>query len=441
MADTEAAATKATNLRELGILIALGAVQFTSILDFILIMPLGPQLDRKLGVNPEQFSLIVSSYTIAAGIAGFVASSLVDRFSRKTAFLGLYIGFLVGTLFCGLATSYYQLVAARVVTGMFGGVLGGLAMAIVGDVFPDERRGRATGFLMSAFSMASIFGVPFGLFLGNHFDWHAPFLMLAALGLPILFLGMWCLPELKGHLNKSQVDQWQKMKETYTHPNHIRAFLLIVSMMLGTFMVVPFIAPYLVSNAGLTEGELPWVYFGGGVCSFVSSFFIGKWADKYGKLKVYRIVAPFSAMMMMILTTLPDVTMIVVVKAVTIKVGLLLAVAAVSMMMVSNSGRMIAAMAMINGSVENRLRGGFMSAYSSIQHISSGVGAYLAGKIVAESADGKLLNYGWVGVCGVSATLLSLWLAGRLRPAKQAPKPVAEPMEDLLENVTAAEAF
>jgi predicted MFS family arabinose efflux permease len=428
MSDSEAAATKATNLRELGILIALGAVQFTSILDFILIMPLGPQLKLTLGVNPEQFSLIVSSYTLAAGIAGFVASSLVDRFSRKTAFLGLYVGFLVGTLFCGLATTYPQLVAARVLTGMFGGILGGLAMAIVGDVFPDERRGRATGFLMSAFSMASIFGVPFGLFLGNQFDWHAPFLMLAGLGLPILFLGMWCLPELKGHLNKLPVDQWAKMKETYTHPNHIRAFLLIISMMLGTFMVVPFIAPYLVSNAGLTEKELPWVYFGGGICSFVSSFYIGKWADKYGKLKVYRIVAPFSALMMIILTTLP-------------KVGVILAVVAVSAMMVSNSGRMIAAMAMINGSVENRLRGGFMSAYSSIQHISSGVGAYLAGKIVAESADGKLLNYGWVGVCGVSATLLSLWLAGRLRPAKQAPKPVAEPMEDLLENVTAAEAF
>jgi predicted MFS family arabinose efflux permease len=427
MGDSESAA-KTTGLRELGVLIALGAVQFTSILDFILIMPLGPQLDRKLGVSPAQFGLIVSSYTIAAGIAGFVASSLVDRYSRKTAFLGLYIGFLLGTLLCGLAPTYPLLLAARVVTGAFGGILGGLAMAIIGDVFPDERRGRATGFLMSAFSMASIFGVPFGLFLGNRYDWHAPFLMLAALGLPILFLGMWCLPELRGHLNKGDVNQWEKMKETYTHPNHIRAFLLIISMMLGTFMVVPFIAPYLVSNAGLTEQQLPWVYFGGGICSFFSSFLIGKWADKYGKLKVYRIVAPFSALMMMTLTTLP-------------KVGLILAVAAVSMMMVSNSGRMIAAMAMINGSVENRLRGGFMSAYSSIQHIASGVGAYLAGLIVTRSANGELQHYGWVGLSGVVATLLSLWLAGRLRPAFPSPRPVAEPMQDLLENVTAAEAF
>ncbi len=428
MGDSQASAARAASLRELGILVSLGAVQFTSILDFILIMPLEPQLERKLGVTPEQFGLIVSSYTIAAGITGFVASSLVDRFSRKTAFLALYIGFLVGTLFCGVANTYPQLLAARIVTGMFGGVLGGLAMAIVGDVFPDERRGRATGFLMSAFSMASIFGVPFGLFLGNLYDWHAPFLMLAALGLPILFLSMWCLPTLKGHLNKSDVNQWAKMKETYTHPNHIRAFLLIISMMLGTFMVVPFIAPYLVSNAGIAEKDLPWVYFGGGLCSFFSSFLIGKWADKYGKLKVYRIVAPFSALMMIILTTLP-------------KLGLLVAVAAVSMMMVSNSGRMIAAMAMINGSVENRLRGGFMSAYSSIQHISSGVGAYIAGLIVTKSSSGEMQHYGWVGLAGVTSTLLSLWLAGRLRPAQQAPKPVAEPMEDLLENVAAAEAF
>ena len=428
MGKSVSSAGQVSSGRELAILLSLGAVQFTSILDFILIMPLGPQLERKLGVTPTQFGLIVSSYTISAGIAGFVASSLVDRFSRKTAFLGLYIGFLFGTLLCGLAPTYPLLLGARVVTGAFGGILGGLAMAIVGDVFPDERRGRATGFLMSAFSMASVFGVPFGLFLGGRYDWHAPFLMLAALGLPILFLGAWCLPTLRGHLNKTQVDQWDKLKETYTHPNHIRAFLLIISMMLGTFMVVPFIAPYLVSNAGISEDQLPWVYFGGGVCSFFSSFLIGKWADKYGKLKVYRIIAPFSALMMMILTTLP-------------KVGLLLAVAAVSMMMVSNSGRMIAAMAMINGSVENRLRGGFMSAYSSIQHISSGIGAYVAGLIVTKEPGQPMQHYGWVGLAGVVSTLLSLWLAGRLRPAAKPPVPIAEPMEDMLENVMAAEAF
>jgi MFS transporter, DHA1 family, inner membrane transport protein len=428
MGESEGLAAKAVRRREWGVLLTLGAVQFTSIIDFMVIMPLEPELAETMGTTAAQFGYIVAAYTISAGIAGFVASSSIDRFGRKAAFLTLYVGFLIGTLFCGLAPTYTTLLWARVVTGAFGGVLGGLAMAIVGDVFPDERRGRATGVLMSAFSLASVFGVPFGLSLGNRYGWHAPFLMLVALGIPILFLGIWFLPPLRDHLNKGHVDQWQKLKETYSHPNHIRAFLLIVSMMLGTFMVVPFIAGYLVSNAGLTKENLPWIYFGGGVCSLISSPFIGRWADKYGKLKVYRIVAPFSALMMITLTNLP-------------KVGVFLAVAAVSMLMVSNAGRMVAAMAMINGSVENRLRGGFMSAYSSIQHIASGVGACLAGLIIVKEPGGEMKHYGWVGLIGVVVTLLSLWLAGRLRPAAKPPCPIAEPMEDFLENVTAAEAF
>ena len=171
--------------------------------------------------------------------------------------------------------------------------------------------------------------------------------------------------------------------------------------MLGTFMVVPFISPYFVSNVGLTEGQLPWIYVGGGVCSLVSSPLIGRWADLSGKLKVYRIIAPASALIMLTITNLP-------------RVGLVLAVASVSVLMVTNSGRMIAAMAMINASVEPRLRGGFMSAYSSVQHVASGLGAFLAGLILVEGPDKTLRHYGYVGLIGMATTLLSIWLAGRL---------------------------
>ena len=414
--------------RERVVLLTLAAVQFTSIVDFMVVMPLGPQLMRTMGITPAQFGLIVSSYTISAGVAGVVASSLVDRFGRKAAFLSLYVGFLVGTLFCGLAQSYAILLLARVVTGAFGGVLGGMAMAIVGDVFPDERRGRATGVLMSAFSLASVFGVPFGLFLGTRYDWHAPFLMLVALGLPILAIGLRAFPPLRGHLVKANPAAWDRIVETYTHPNHIRAFALVISLMLGTFMVVPFISPYLVANVGLLEKDLPWIYVGGGLVSLVSSPLIGRWADRAGKLKVYRIIAPFSALIMLVLTTLP-------------RVGLLVSVLAVSLLMMSNAGRMVAAMAMINASVEPRLRGGFMSAYSSVQHIAAGVGAFLAGLILAEGPDHTLRHYAWVGLIGAGSTLLSLWLAGRLKPAATPPRPVAEPVEDFLETVPAAEAF
>jgi DHA1 family inner membrane transport protein len=426
---SERSVASATAAREWAVLVTLSAVQFTSIVDFMVIMPLGPQLMRTLGINPAQFGLIVSSYTLSAGISGFLASSLVDRFGRKAAFLSLYVGFLVGTVFCGLATTFTLLLAARVVTGAFGGVLGGMSMAIIGDVFPDQRRGRATGFLMSAFSLASVFGVPFGLFLGNRYDWHAPFLMLVAMGMPILVGGFLALPPLRDHLvKKGTVKTWDRMVEVYTHPNHLRAFALVISLMFGTFMVVPFISPYFVSNVGLREIDLFWIYVGGGVCSLISSPLIGRWADHSGKLKVYRIIAPLSAVIMLTITNLP-------------RVGLIPAVAAVSVLMVSNSGRMIAALAMINASVEPRLRGGFMSAYSSVQHIASGLGAGLAGLIIVEGSDKTLHNYGYVGLLGMASTLLSLWLAGRLQPASRPPIPVAEPTADLLEAVPAAEAF
>ena len=426
--DGAVSAGRSDAARERTILLTLAAVQFTSIVDFMVIMPLGPQLMRTLGITPAQFGLIVSSYTISAGVAGFVASSLVDRFGRKSAFLSLYVGFLVGTLFCGLAQTYELLLLARVVTGAFGGVLGGMAMAIVGDVFPDERRGRATGTLMMAFSLASVFGVPFGLYLGTVYDWHAPFLMLVALGLPVLVVGLRAFPPLREHMGKANPAAWAGVVEMYTHPNHVRAFGLVISLMLGTFMVVPFIGPYLVSNVGLTEKELPWIYVGGGLFSLVSSPLVGKWADRFGKLKVYRIMAPMSALSMLLLTNLP-------------KVGLIVSVLAVSLLMVGNSGRMVAAMAMINASVEPRLRGGFMSAYSSIQHISAGVGAFLAGLIIAEGPGHTLRHYSWVGLIGVASTLLSLWFAGRLRAASTPPRPHAEPVADFFEAVPAAEAF
>ncbi len=415
---------------ERAVLLTLATVQFTSIVDFMVIMPLGQQLMRTLDITPKQYGLIVSSYTLSAGAAGVVASTLVDRFDRKTAFLGLYVGFLVGTLLCGLANSYPTLLMARVVTGAFGGILGGLSMTIIGDVFPEERRGRASGILISSFSLASVAGVPFGLYVGTRLGWHVPFLMLAGLGLPILGLGLWSFPSLRGHLDKGSGNLAARLVEMYTHPNHLRAFALVISMMFGTFLVVPFISPFFVSNVGLTEDDLPWIYIAGGALSLIISPMVGRWADRSGKLLVYRIIAPGSALMMLSITNLP-------------RVGLLISMGAVALLMVSNAGRMVAAMAMVTGSVEPRLRGGFMSAYSSVQHVAAGLGSYLAGEILLRSADGTLHRYGIVGLIGAGSTLLSLWLAGRLRSAVERPGvPDLDPVAQIAINpVPAAEAF
>ncbi len=398
--------------REALLLLTLSSVQFTSIVDFMVVMPLGPQLMRTLGINPSQFGLIVSSYTISAGVAGFLASSFMDRFGRKTAFLTLYCGFLIGTFLCGLVTTYHALLAARVVTGAFGGILGGMALAIIGDVFPEERRGRATGVLMSAFAVASVLGVPIGIYFGNEYGWNVPFLILAGLGAPVLIGGIRALPPLREHLKHGiHVHPLVQIRETFSHPNHLRAFALILTLMLGGFAVIPYISVYLVANVGVPEAKLPLVYVTGGLLTLLGAPIIGRLADHYGKLPVYRVVAILSAVLMIAVTNLPPVPLAV-------------AVGTVGVLMLSNAGRMVAAMAMVTGSVEPRRRGGFMSANSAVQHMSTGLGAYLGGKILAKAADGRILHFEIVGFIAVAATLLSLCLAGRVRPA-QVTSPVA----------------
>jgi predicted MFS family arabinose efflux permease len=290
--------------RERLILLVLATVQFTSIVDFMVVMPLGPVLDRELGLTTARFGLIVSSYTFAAGLAGLFASVFLDRYSRRTAFLALFTGFLSGTFACGLAPSYEYLLAARVLTGAFGGVLGGMAMAIVGDVFPEKRRGAATGALMSAFALASVVGVPAGLTLGQKFGWHVPFLTLAILGIPIFFVAAKALPRLDAHIGSKREHEhsFGHLIATFTEPDHLRAFALTLSLMFGTFTVIPFLSPYLVSNVKIPENRLAVVYIAGGVVTLIGSPIVGRLADRFGKLLVYRIAAPLLAIGMLVAT-------------------------------------------------------------------------------------------------------------------------------------------
>jgi predicted MFS family arabinose efflux permease len=390
--------------RERLILLVLAAVQFTSIVDFMVIMPLGPMLERELGLTPAMFGLIVSSYTCAAGIAGLFASVIVDRFARRTAFLALFAGFLAGTCACGLAPSYFWLLAARLLTGAFGGILGGMAMTIVGDVFHESRRGTATGTLMSAFALASVVGVPAGLTLGQNYGWHVTFLTLAVLGIPIFFLAAIVLPPLAGHVGsgRDQEHSLTKLHTVFTESNHLKAFALTFSLMFGSFCIIPFFAPYLVSNVKIPENRLAVIYIAGGVLTLVGSPIVGKLADRFGKLLVYRIATPLLALALIAATNLPPVS-------------LPIAAIVMSSLMFCNASRMVPAMAMITSSVAPARRGGFLGANSAVQHISAGLGAFVGGLILTEAPDHSLQNYPLVGILGVAVTLVSLWLAGRIR--------------------------
>jgi DHA1 family inner membrane transport protein len=388
--------------REQIVLLILAAVQFTTIVDFMIVMPLGPQLMRTLRIDPAQFGLIVSSYTFAAGAAGLIASSIVDRFARRTTFLVLYAGFLVGTLCCALAPNYHSLVFARVVTGAFGGILGGMSMAIIGDVFPEHRRGRATGSLMTGFALASVAGVPVGLYFGTKYGWHIPFIALAVGGTPPLALAPFVLPRLDAHVGKKHAHPLRSLADTFTYSNQLTAFALIVLLMLGSFTVFPYLSPYLVSNVGMTEEQLPLVYIAGGGLTLFAAPVVGRLADRYGKLTMYRLLIPLSVLFLLIITHLPHVAVVI-------------AVAVFGALMVCNVGRMIAAMAMVTSSVEPQRRGAFLSANASVQHIASGWGAYLGGIIVSQAADGKIEGFGDVGWIAAVSTLASLLVAARIR--------------------------
>jgi predicted MFS family arabinose efflux permease len=413
--------------RERLVLFILAAVQFTTIVDFMIVMPLGPQLMRTLAIGPAQFGLIVSSYTFAAGVGGLIASAIVDRFARRTTFIVQYTGFLVGTFCCALAPNYGLLALARVVTGAFGGILGGVSMAIIGDVFPEERRGRATGSLMTGFALASVAGVPIGLYFGTSYGWHVPFIALAVGGLLPLALVPFSLPRLDGHVGRVHSHPLRSVVETFSHASHLNAFALIVMLMLGSFTVFPYLSPYLVSNVGMTEEQLPLVYIAGGALTLVAAPLVGRLADEYGKLVIFRLLIPLSTLMLLVITHLPPVP-----------VGV--AVAVFGALMVCNVGRMIAAMAMITSSVEPRRRGAFLSANASVQHMASGLGAYLGGLVVSQSSSGQIEHFGAAGWIAAGATLTSLWLAGRVQIYREAAHLDASISAEAISLAAAAEA-
>jgi DHA1 family inner membrane transport protein len=395
--------TAGTAGREGAILFTLAALQFIGIVDFMLVMPLGPQLLEDLGIDARGFSWVVSAYTLAAGLAGFLAAPWLDRVPRKSAYLVFSVGLLVGTAACGLARSFPWLLAARCVTGGFGGVHGGLALAIVADVFPPERRGRATGTLMLAFAVASVLGVPIGIAVGARFGWQAPFFVLAALGLPLLGMAAWSLPPLAAHVDDARRHPLGRLLDTLAFPAHRRAFALIALLMVGAFAVIPFISTAFVANVGVTTAQLPAVYIAGGFLTLLSTPPVGRLVDRFGALPVFRGIVPLSAAMMVVLTHLPAV-------------GIAGAAPVAAVLMATNASRMVTAMALITSSIEPRRRGGFLSVNSSVQHVASGLGTMCGGLIVEGGAGEPLRHFGTVGILAAVTTVASLWIAARIRP-------------------------
>ncbi len=387
------------------VLLLLAAIQFTTNLDFLIILPLGPQYMRVMHITPLQFDAIVAAYAIAAGLSGIAAGFFLDRFDRKNALLTLFFGFALGTLLCALAPTYHLLLAARAIAGAFGGVTGAVILAIVGDVIPENRRGAAMGLVMSAFSVASIFGVPLGLALASYFTWHVPFYVIAGLCLPILLAVYRFVPALRRHLDHPQ-DQhpFARMWSVLIEPSHQMAFLFMAVLTFAGFTIFPTLATYMVYNVGLTEKQLPFIYLTGGLCTLFSMNLIGRWADRSGKRHVFTLMSFAALVPVLILTNLPHVPLVA-------------ALAVSTLLMICMSGRFVPAMAMMTATVESRYRGGFMSVNSSVQQFSCGLAAWISGTFIGQGPHQEITHYPVAGAVSAMCVLACIWLARYLRPA------------------------
>jgi predicted MFS family arabinose efflux permease len=381
----------------------LATVQFTHIVDFMIMMPLGATFMRLLSIGPREFGLLVSSYTFAAGVSGFAAAFVIDRFDRKRALLSLYAGFIVATGACGLAPTYAWLLATRVAAGLFGGVMSGLVFAIVADVVPYARRARATALVAASFSIAAVAGVPLGLWLAAQWTWRTPFLALAGFSVAVALLAASRLPPLAAHLEHHlRRKPGEQLRAIFGVANHLRAFAFTVALMFAGFTVIPFIAPTMVANVGLAESELPLIYLCGGMATLVTAQVIGHLADRYGKQRLFTIVAIASVGPILVITHLP-------------RLPLAAALGWSVLFFVLVTGRFGPAMALVTGSVEPRLRGSFMTFNASVQMTGSAVASLVSGLIISRAPDGGLLHFGAVGWLAAGCTLLCTLLVRGIR--------------------------
>ncbi|TVP50101.1 MAG: MFS transporter [Mongoliibacter sp.] len=382
----------------------LAAINFTHIVDFMILMPLGPQLMRIFEISPREFGLLVSSYTFAAGASSFLGAFVLDKYDRRSIMMWVFFGFFLGTIACALSPNYIILLTARIISGLFGGLTSALILSIIGDVIPDSRRGRAMGLVMAAFSVASVFGVPFGLFIASLSNWHAPFVFLAGLSGVIFWMIYKYIPSLTDHIvaKSNKPTPIQVIRRVTGNANQMRAITLTIMMMLGQFMIIPFLSPYMVANVGFTDMELTYIYMAGGAFTIFTSPWVGKMTDKYGKVKIFTIFMTLNVIPIAVITHL---------GATPIPYVLLIS----TMFFVTSNGRMVPASALITGTALPQNRGSFLSFNSAVQQIAAGMASFVAGLILAENINGELINFNIVGYIAIVFSLLCIPLIRRIK--------------------------
>lgn len=374
----------------------LALLQFTVILDFMVLSPLGAILLDELRISTTEFGLVVSVYAFSAGGSGLLAAGFADRFDRKSLLLFFYVGFIIGTLLCAIAPTYWFLLVARLITGIFGGVIGSISFAIISDIFPLNLRGRVMGFVQMAFSASQVLGIPLGLLLANRYNWHAPFWMIVIFGTLLGLVIFFVMKPVNAHLAiKKQVHPFKHMFRTLTHPLYIRAFLTTTLLATGGFMLMPFSSAFSTNNLGLTLEQLPVLYGVTGVFTIMMGPMVGKISDRSGKYKVFAIGSILSMVMVAIFTNLGTTPLYLVII---LNVIFFAAI----------TSRMIPASALMTGIPDPGDRGAFMSINSSVQQISGGVAASVAGLIVVQQPGGKLEHYDTLGYVVIASMVITM---------------------------------
>ena len=373
----------------------LAFLQFTIIIDFMIISPLGAIVMPALHITPRQFGWAVSSYAFSAAISGIASAGFADRFDRKRLLLFFYGGFILGTALCAVASSYQFLLLARVVTGSLG-VIGSIVLAITTDLFPLEMRGRVMGFVQTAFAAAQVLGLPAGIYLANLSSWNLPFVGIIAIAMPASVIIILYMRPVAAHLAlKQEHSPWRHLARTLFEPRYTLAFATTALLTTGGYMLMPFGSAFIVNNLGLSLHDLPTIYLVSGLCTVFTGPLIGKAADRFGKFQTFFFGTFLTIIMVAIWTNLgPSALVTVVVVNVLVYVGVF--------------SRMIPSQALISAIPEITKRGAFNAIGASVQQLSGGVASLVAGLIIVQSNTGQLGHFNWLGYIVMATAALGL---------------------------------
>lgn len=389
----------------------LALIFFTVVLDFMVLSPLGNILMSTMNLSTQEFGSVVSAYAISACLSGFLAAGFADKYDRKKLLLFFYTGFVIGTLFCALADTYVTLLAARIFTGIFGGVIGSISMAIVTDLFVLEQRGKVMGLIQMSFAASQILGIPLGLWMATHWGWHSTFFALVILSLFIGIAVVFKLKPVTEHLkfrnNKSPIlHLWHTIKRK----DYRTGFVAIMLLSMGGFMIAPFSSDFYVNNVKINIEDVPIIFMWSGIASVFIMPLIGRLSDRFDKLNLFVIGTVIACVMVIISTNLGPTPLW---KVVIINI----------LMFVGIMSRMVPSQALNSAVPEAEDRGAYMSVNSSLQQLAGGLGAIFAGFIVVKAdATSPLKHFDTLGYVMVVIMLLCIFLMWRVNKMINAKK-------------------